>query len=144
MVVGYLTLGVAPAWILDGCWRINTRLSFVNLRGLCDRSPGKERAIEFPGSDIFFFEDERADFRNWTDVFPFEHRMDAVLANFAVINCIPDIDCLFDKLALALKPGGQVIALILDNHFIMRLRSNTRGTIGSFFSGKSGQTVCTL
>jgi len=99
------------------------------------RKIARERITnEFPGSNIFFFEDEQADFRNWADVFPFEHRMDAVLANFAVINCIPDIDSLFDKLAMALNPGGQVIALVLDDHFIRRFRSNPRGTIGSFFS----------
>lgn len=84
---------------------------------------------------VIFFEDERADFRNWKDFFPFGQQMDAVLANFAVLNCIPDLKCLFDKLTLALKPGGHVLALVLDDHLLMRLRSNTKGTIGSFFSG---------
>jgi SAM-dependent methyltransferase len=96
----------------------------------------ERKAAEFRESTIFFFEDEQADFRNWTDTFPFEQKVDAVLANFAVINCIPDIDCLFDKLAMALKQGGQVIALVLDDHLIRRFRSNARGTIISFFSGK--------
>ena len=72
---------------------------------------------------------------NWKDFFPFGQQMDAVLANFAVLNCIPDLDSLFDKLTLALKSGGHVLALVLDDHLLMRLRSNTREAIGSLFSG---------
>ena len=96
----------------------------------------ERRKTEFPGSEVFFFEDEQADYRKWNDSFPFEDGVDAVLANFAVFNCIQDIDELFDKLALVLKKGGQVIALMLDNHLMKRLRTNTRGTIQSLFSGK--------
>jgi SAM-dependent methyltransferase len=89
-----------------------------------------------PDSAIFFLDDEQSDFRNWTDSFPFDEGMDAALANFAVINCIPDIGLLFEKLSLALKPGGHLIALVLDDPFLKRLLSNPRGTIRSIFSHK--------
>jgi SAM-dependent methyltransferase len=90
---------------------------------------------ELPGSDIIFFDEPKTDFRIWTANFPFEQKVDAVLANFAVFNCIPDIELLFEKLALAIKPGGIVIAVFLDNSLIKRLRSNLKGTLSSFFSG---------
>jgi SAM-dependent methyltransferase len=91
---------------------------------------------EFPEARIHFFEEAQADFRNWIHSFPFGQKMDAVLANFAVFNCIPDINVLFEKLALAVKQGGHIIALVMDDHLTKRLRSNTKGTIKSFFSGK--------
>ena len=40
-------------------------------------------------------------------------KIDAVLANFAVINCIPGIKSLFKGLSLIIKPGGNIIALVL-------------------------------
>src|ERR1700676_5350087 len=69
---------------------------------------------EFPDAGISFFDDNKSDFRSWNAKFPFDQKVNAVLANFAVINCIPDIEFLFEKLALAMDPGGIVIALILD------------------------------
>ena len=92
--------------------------------------------IEFAGSDIHFLDDTEADFRNWLSAPPFAQKANAVLANFAVINCIPDIGLLFEKLSLIIQPGGVVIALMLDNSLKHRLRSNFKGIIQSFFSGK--------
>lgn len=90
---------------------------------------------EFPDAKITFFGDDESDFRNWNNIYPFEEKVDAVISNFAVINCIPDIDLLFDKLAMAIKPGGIVLALLLDNSLLKRLRSNLKGTVRSFFTG---------
>jgi SAM-dependent methyltransferase len=91
---------------------------------------------EVPGTCIYFLDDGKTDFRSWNDSFPFEQKVNAVLANFAVINCIPDIGLFFKKLALVTKKGGTVVALILENSLMKRLRSNLRGTIKSFFSVK--------
>jgi SAM-dependent methyltransferase len=96
----------------------------------------ERRRTEFPDAGIDFFEEAQTDFRSWDHSFPFARKVDAVLANFAVFNCIPDIDVLFDMLALALKPGGHIVALVLDDHLTKRLRSNTKGTIKSLFTGK--------
>jgi SAM-dependent methyltransferase len=90
---------------------------------------------ELPLADVRFLDNNEADFRNWDDEFPFKEKTDAILANFAVINCIPDIKLFFEKLALALKPDGICLALILDNGFLMRLRSNLKGTLKSLITG---------
>lgn len=97
--------------------------------------------LEYPDASIVFFDDVQADFRNWVDLFPFDQKMDAVLANFAVINCIRDIDGLFEKLGMALKQAGQVIALVLDDHFMTRLRANPGSTIRSMISGKPEEWI---
>src|ERR1700722_10703925 len=89
----------------------------------------------FPDAKITFFDDSKSDFRNWNNMYPFEQKVDAIIANFAVINCIPDIQLLFDKLALSIKPGGAVLVLLLDNSLLKRLRSNLKETIKSFFTG---------
>lgn len=96
----------------------------------------ERRKTEFPETGILFFEEAEADFRNWNHSFPFPQKIDAVLANFAVFNCIPDMDVLFDMLALAIKKGGHIVALVLDDRLTNRLRSNAKGTLKSFFSGK--------
>jgi SAM-dependent methyltransferase len=90
---------------------------------------------ELPNANIHFLGDGEVDFRNWNDEFPFKEKVDAILANFAVVNCIPDIKLFFEKLALAIKPGGIVIALILKNGLLRRLQSNLKGTLKSFFTG---------
>jgi SAM-dependent methyltransferase len=89
---------------------------------------------EFSEAIISCFDDNKSDFRNWNNIYPFERKVDAVIANFAVINCITDIQFLFEKLALAIKPGGIVLTLLLDNRLFIRLRSNFKETIKSFFT----------
>jgi SAM-dependent methyltransferase len=92
--------------------------------------------LEFPNSGILFFEEKQSDFKNWTNSFPFEQKVDAVLANFAVLNCIKDIDHLFEKLAIALKPGGHFFALVLDIHILHFIKSHPFNAISSVISGK--------
>jgi sRNA-binding regulator protein Hfq len=96
----------------------------------------ERRDGEFPGSPILFLDEDKTDFRKWDGEFPLRQRINAVLANFAVFNCIPDIHLLFEKLALSLEAEGVVIALILESRLKKRLRSNFKGTVMSFFSRK--------
>ncbi len=139
VVKGRLVLDFGGGTGRDFEWLLRNRYQIV----FCEPSQAmrqvarNRRALEFSGSAIFFFDDEQADFRNWAYIFPFEQKMDAILANFAVINCIQDVDILFDRLAIALKQGGHMIALVLDDHFISRLRANPGVTIRSFLSGRT-------
>lgn len=105
----------------------------------CEPSAAMRRHAAERNTDagIGFLEDDATDFRGWSPVFPFQQPVDAVLANFAVINCIPDIKFFFEKLALVVKPGGTVVALILDNSFRKRLRANAKATLQSVFSGNA-------
>jgi SAM-dependent methyltransferase len=67
--------------------------------------------------DLVILDSNKTDFTKWHRELPFLQKVDAILANFAAINCIPDIELLFRNLALVLKPGGQLLALILHEKF---------------------------
>jgi SAM-dependent methyltransferase len=90
--------------------------------------------LYFAGANIRFLHNEECDFRSWPASFPATGKIDAVLANFAVINCIPDIQTLFAHFAKLLKPGGWIVALVLENSLRKRLSSNFKGTLASLFS----------
>jgi SAM-dependent methyltransferase len=62
---------------------------------------------------IHFLNDTQTDFREW-DSSTFAKKLDAVLANFCVFNSIDNIPLLFSKLNLLIKPGGHIIAVLLD------------------------------
>jgi len=85
---------------------------------------------------INFLEPDKTNFRNWKSQTPFTQKVDGVLANFAVFNCIPDIDLLFESLALITKPGAHLFALVLESSFRKRLRSNFRGSLSTLFNSK--------
>jgi SAM-dependent methyltransferase len=136
---------VKSGYVLDfgGCtgldlgWLVRHRYDII----FCEPSAAMRRKaiermeMEFPGSSVLFLDGDKTDFRNWEGEFPLKQRINAVLANFAVFNCIPDIHLLFGKLALTLVPGGVVTALVLDSRLKKRLRGNLKGTVISFFSG---------
>lgn len=120
-------------------WMVNKGYNIV----FCEPSAAmRQIAIEkskkeFPGAAIDFFRDEHTDFRNWQATIPFKEKVDAVLANFAVMNCIPDIDLFFEKAALAAKPGAEIIMLLLDYGFAKKLQANLKGTLLSLLSGNT-------
>ena len=118
-------------WLMKQKYRIHFCEPSVSMRQIAiDRVN-----TEYPGGSIIFIDEKKTDFRSWNGVYPLGRKMDAVLANFAVINCIPDIGLLFEKLALILEPGGILIALVLDYGLLKRFRSNLRGTVHSLLSG---------
>jgi SAM-dependent methyltransferase len=121
------------AWLL----RYGYRIIFCEPSSAMRDIAMERSEYELPVEVISFLDDFKTDFRTWTSQFPFEQKVNAVLANFAVINCIPDINTLFEKLALLVEPGGIVFALMLDYNIIKKLRSNLKGTIQSFFSGNT-------
>ena len=92
---------------------------------------------DFVDAKIYFVDQNKTDFRKWEVVIPFESKVDAVLANFAVFNCIPDIELVFKNLSVVLNPGGIIIAVILNSSLRKRLRSNLKGTIQSLFNGEA-------
>jgi len=144
-VIEYFTANVKPGIVLDfggGTgkdteWMIKKGYSII----FCEPSPAmRQIAIEktkkeFSTTAIDFVAHEFSDFRSWQTTIPFKEKADAVLANFAVINCIPDIELLLEKMLLVLKPGGHFIMLLLDYSFTKKLRSNLRGTLLSLLTG---------
>ena len=103
----------------------------------CEPSSGmRQRAIsdysDLPRDKIIFVDDSATDFLQWNLRFPFPAQVDAVLSNFAVLNCIPNIELLFQSLALVIKPGGNIIALVLTRKLKSKLNGNFRNMLTSF------------
>jgi SAM-dependent methyltransferase len=100
----------------------------------------REKAIcsrkDLPHDTVIFLDDSAADFRQWHLQLPFNEKVDAVLSNFAVLNCVPDIDLLFQNLAVVVKPGGNIIALVLTRKIKGMLKGNFRSILKSFIQQK--------
>jgi SAM-dependent methyltransferase len=99
----------------------------------------KEQAIalirkSFSQKPISVVNDADCNFTEWHKKNPFPEKTDAILANFAVINCIPGIHKLFSNMALVIKPGGHLFALVLQSDFKKKFRANRLAAISSFFS----------
>ena len=102
----------------------------------------RQKAIDHNNSSLYntgiiFLDDNNADFRNWQTRPPFSQKADAVLLNFAVLNCIPDVGSLFENLSLVTRAGAHLFALILNNGLKKRCKTNLRGTLLSLFNGKT-------
>jgi SAM-dependent methyltransferase len=103
----------------------------------CEPSTGmRQRAISdysnLPQNKIIFLDDSATNFMQWHLCFPFPVQVDAVLSNFAVLNCIPNIELLFQSLALVIKPGGNMIALVLTKKLKNKLNENFRNMLTYF------------
>ena len=87
-----------------------------------------------PHSDTLFLENTASDFVTWQNKLPFSKKADAVLANFAVINNIPDIELLFKNLSLVTRSGGHLLLLVLKSNFKKRWQSSRHAAILSLFT----------
>ena len=97
----------------------------------------RERAISLHYNNVVILENNASDFVTWVTDRPFPEKVDAILANFAVINSIPDLKLLFKNLSLVIKPGGHLLMLVLKNTFKKRWRFHRMSTVISFFTGST-------
>lgn len=120
-------------------------LEWLNSRSyhiiFCEPSVGmRQKAVELAkakryASEINFLEGENTDFHTWEESLAFTVKADAVLLNFAVINCIPDIGFLFKNMALVTRKGAQIYALVLVNSFLKRCQTSFSGMILAILTG---------
>ncbi|HEY0177850.1 MAG TPA: class I SAM-dependent methyltransferase [Pedobacter sp.] len=108
----------------------------------CEPSEGmRQKAIDryknSPSADrVTFLGNDQTDFTTWREQPPFSVKTDAILTDFAVINCIADIGLLFETFAQLIKPGGHLIVLMLNSRYKKTWRWKLREQIRSFVSGK--------
>ena len=113
----------------------------------CEPSIGmRQKAIELNqkkigNPNIKFISDNQSDFTVWPGNNPFPRALDGILSNFAVLNNIPDLVPLFQSLSVVLKPGGSLLACILDNSPMRVFRNYPMGYIRSFILGKPVSTI---
>jgi ubiquinone/menaquinone biosynthesis C-methylase UbiE len=122
---------------LDLPWLLESDYEIV----FCEPAEGmrvaaKESVDVSQQEKIFFLDSEKTDFHQWSsDHTLFPVPVDAVLANFAVLNCIEDIEMVFQKLAGVMKPGGHLIACIIDARFYQLITRYFRSYVKSLLSG---------
>ena len=111
--------GLDLPWLLTPKYRVNFLEPSSNMRSLA-----KVSVADNWQQPVFI--EENIDFHNWSsDSLPFEEKMVGILANFAVLNCIKDIDCLFEKLALVCDSNCRVVATVLDTRAMRMLKTHS-------------------
>lgn len=119
-------------------WLLNSNYKII----FCEPSPSMRQIasdksnIQFPNATIHFLKDAETDFNTWDKKLPFQEKVAAVIANFAVLNCIATIDLFFKQLALVTASNATIILLVLDISFTKRLKINAFETIKYLFTRK--------
>jgi SAM-dependent methyltransferase len=89
---------------------------------------------------ITFLSPAESDYANWsTATFPLQ--FDGVLANFAVINSIENMELLFQKIAGVLKPGAHFIGLILDTSWTGIAKNYLKNFTRAFLQNKTAVSI---
>ncbi len=107
----------------------------------CEPSAGmREKAISLNknilhSNKIVFLDTAAADFTQWDQQLPFPQKVDAILANFSVLNSIPGIEKVFESLSRVIQPGAHFFSLVLKASWKKRWRANRRGTLQAVFTG---------
>jgi ubiquinone/menaquinone biosynthesis C-methylase UbiE len=75
----------------------------------------RSQAKQSTANKNLFFVEKDIDFNLWNENnLPFSEKMDGILMNFAVLNCIGNINDLFRKTALVCNKQALLLALIID------------------------------
>lgn len=116
-----------------------------NYRIICCEPSTEMRAIASAQYDanvqIRILNDQETDFNSWNQSYPFNEKLNGMLANFAVINSIDNIDKLFSVLASKTDTGATFLFLVLHYSFFQKLRLNVRSAFLSCF-GRSTFHYC--
>ncbi|HXB43424.1 MAG TPA: methyltransferase domain-containing protein, partial [Puia sp.] len=100
--------GLDLPWLLGDKYKVYFLEPSSKMRSIAEKSV-------FENTRTPFFIQENTDFNDWTENnLPLDEKMNGVLANFAVLNCIPDIDRLFEKLSLICSDQCYIQATVLD------------------------------
>lgn len=76
------------------------------------------------GCDNIMFVKDNIDFNKWDqDNMPFGEQVNGIMANFAVFNCIRNIDKLFEKLSLVCTSNGYIVATVLNTNLKSLLKN---------------------
>jgi hypothetical protein len=108
--------GLDIPWFTEHNYHVYFVEPSTNMRSIARASNASNRQITFI--------DTGTDFDNWNENdLPFQQKVNGIMANFAVLNCIEDIDLLFAKLALVASDDCHIIATVIDPRFAGMVRN---------------------
>lgn len=137
---------VQSGWVLDFGGGTGLDLDWLSSQGykiiFCEPSVAmREKAmlyndhvLKYP--ELAFLNSPATDWTQWSKTVPFPQKMAAILANFGVLNCIPDIQLLFSQLANVIQPGGHLITLVLDRSIGKLFKWHRRNALQSLIFRK--------
>lgn len=124
-------------------WLLKSRYKIF----FCEPSEGMRlKAVEWVANQrheerVIFMSNGTTDFQQWTlNNLPVQEKMDAVLANFAVLNCIELIETLFEKISLIIKPHGCFFCTVIDTRFQTTIKKHPKQTILNLVQGRTMTT----
>jgi ubiquinone/menaquinone biosynthesis C-methylase UbiE len=134
------TASVKKGWVLDiggGTgqdlqWLVGNDYKVI----FCEPSAGMRKIAmqnTVANNSVIFLEGPDTDFMNWAIALPFDQKAEGALLNFAVLNCISNIDVLFKQLSLIVKPGSRIVALILSTDLKTLFRKSPGAAIKKLF-----------
>ncbi len=89
---------------------------------------------------VTFLPDDYTDYLKWQpDSLPLSAKVDGVLANFAVLNCIEFLGPLFEKISLLMLNGAYLFATIIDPRPVNILRHH--GLVQAIQTAINGKSV---
>ncbi len=124
--------GLDLPWLLPH-YRVFFLEPSVKMRGIA-RNATSSLNIKSP-----VFVDNNTNISRWSsDSLPMSEKMQGVLANFAVLNSIKDIDTFFQNIARVCDPQSHLVATILDPrlHIIFK-KYSTLSVLRMFLRGQS-------
>jgi SAM-dependent methyltransferase len=120
--------GMDLAWLIENNFSVTFCEPAEKMRDIAIRRAGK-----IAGDRIYFLGGDKNKFETWTNEnLPFP-QAGCVLANFNVINSIPDMKLLFQKLKIVLVPGGHFIGTMLNMRFVYRMKIKPVHVLNSLF-----------
>ena len=125
--------GLDLRWLLEEKYHVFFLEPSVNMRAIA-----KNRFSITPKNISPAFIEKNMNIEDWTNEnLPFNEKVDGVLANFAVLNCMKDIKIFFEKMSLVTGGNSHIIASVIDP----RLRNIVRhysilGSLNMFLRGK--------
>jgi len=83
------------------------------------REIARETTARHHMKNLVAFLENHLDFNLWSESsLPTQEKMDGIAANFAVFNCIENLELLFEKLSIISNKNGHILATVINTNFV--------------------------
>jgi len=125
--------GLDLAWLRDLGYRVYFLEPSFNMRAIA-----KKKVVPSAGLNDPMFIEDNTNFCTWTaEHSPIPEKLQGVLANMGVLNCIEKLDIFFEKMAGICNKKGHIIATVLDSRpGVMFKQYSIFTVLRLFFTGK--------
>ncbi|HEY6082800.1 MAG TPA: hypothetical protein VIU45_05030 [Chitinophagaceae bacterium] len=125
--------GLDLPWLLAGDYHVFFLEPSVNMRAIAKKAANVIAGINRP-----VFLEEHTDIRDWSSgSLPVLEKMNGVLADFAVLNCIAEPAIFFEKIALVCERHCYIVACVIDARPRVLLKNHpVKAVMRGFLNGE--------